>query len=385
MKKICFVTGSRAEYGLLYPLIKAVHEHPGMQLQLAVSGTHLSQEHGNTQDFIIKDGFHIDERVDMLEIGDSESAIIKSMGNGLIGFADAFERLNPDIVVILGDRFEAVSFALAAYMHKIPIAHLHGGELTEGANDDALRHTITKLSWLHFTSTDEYRKRVIQLGESPDRVFNTGAIGLDNIRKLPLLDKKTLAKELGFDLRERYAVITYHPVTLDDTPSETYFTELLHALDEVKELQVIFTMPNADADSRIIAELIQKFVKDHPDRVHFFTTMGQLRYLSALKNCFMVIGNSSSGIIEAPSFGIPTINIGDRQKGRVMPATVIQTGPDKKSILAAIAKASDNDFRNECRHAINPYGSGHATEKIMTVLEKTGKIRSIKKQFFDLS
>jgi len=385
MKKICFVTGSRAEYGLLYPLIKAVHNHPNIQLQLAVSGTHLSREHGNTQDFIIKDGFTIDEKVDMLEPGDSETAIIKSMGKGLIGFADVYERLQPDLVVILGDRFEAVSFALAAYMHKIPIAHLHGGELTEGANDDALRHTITKLSWLHFTSTEVYRKRVIQMGESPNRVFNTGAIGLDNIRNLALLDRNALSKELGFELWDRYAVVTYHPVTLDHATSETYFTELLQAFEEVKDLQLVFTMPNADADSRIIAELIQQFVKKHPGRSIFFTTMGQLRYLSALKNCYMVIGNSSSGIIEAPSFGIPTVNIGDRQKGRVMPATVIQCEPYKKNILTAIGKASEKDFRNKCKHAENPYGNGHTTEKIMEVLEKTGKVRSIKKQFFDLS
>jgi GDP/UDP-N,N'-diacetylbacillosamine 2-epimerase (hydrolysing) len=384
MITFCVVSGSRAEYGLLLPLLRAIQKEENMLLQIVVSGTHLSEEYGNTYKLIEADGFSIDEKIEILAQGNSAVDIVKSMGNGLIGFADAFARLKPDYVVILGDRYEALSFAIASYMQKIPIIHLHGGELTEGANDDALRHAITKLSYLHFTATEEYRKRVMQLGENPERVFNVGAIGLDNIRLMKLLDRDELEKELGISLWENFVIITYHPVTLGEVNSKIAFTILLEVLEEQEDLQLIFTMPNADADSRIIADLIRNFTEKNSSRAVFYTSLGQLRYLSALKHCDMVIGNSSSGIIEAPSFGIPTINIGDRQKGRIIPLSVISCDDNIEEIRIAVRKARSSSFREKCLEAVNPYGDGYTTERIINILRKKGKVDSIKKTFFDL-
>lgn len=382
---ICIVTGSRAEYGLLLPLMKSIRQDKSLQLQVIVTGMHLSPEFGLTYREIEKDGFIIHEKVEMLISGDSEVAIAKSTGIGIMGISDALQRLQPDWVVLLGDRFETFGAATAAHLLKIPIAHLHGGELTEGATDDAFRHSITKMAYLHFTSTDEYRKRVIQLGEDPARVFNTGAIGLDNIKGLSLLPKKQLEKELGFDGLGKTFLVTFHPVTLENRSSESQVKELLSALDAFPTQKIIFTMPNADAGGRIIGQMLQEYEVQHPGRVKCFTSLGQLKYLSLLQHVLMVVGNSSSGIIEAPAFKIPTVNIGSRQDGRFKPATVIDAKPEKRSIEAAIRKAYSPDFLHRCANAANPYGKGNAAVQIMKQIRKFGKLNNTAKKFYDLS
>lgn len=382
--KVCVMTGSRAEYGLLFPLLKTIKEDRRLELQLLATGMHLSPQFGYTYKIIEQDGFSIDEKVEILLAGDSKTDIVKSMGLGLLGFSDSIRRLNPNWVVVLGDRFEAFSFAVAAYMQGIPIAHIHGGEVTEGANDDGLRHAITKLSYLHFTSTDIYKKRVMQLGEETSRVYNVGALSIDNIQNLKLLTKEELEKTLGISLREKFLLVTYHPVTLDSRPSVQLFGELLNALSEEEEFQIIFTLPNADADSRPIIDMIYNFVEVNRSRAYVFTTLGQLKYLSALKYSYAVVGNSSSGIVEAPALGVPTLNIGDRQKGRVMTNSIIQTETTKNSILDAFQKLSDKNFRKSCELIINPYGDGNTAKKIVDVICEHGKVHSIKKTFVDI-
>jgi GDP/UDP-N,N'-diacetylbacillosamine 2-epimerase (hydrolysing) len=382
--KIGVVTGARSEYGLFKPLLDVIKKDGSLDLQIFVTGMHLSPEFGLTYKEIEKDGFTITEKVEMLLSADSDSAITKSTGLGLIGFADVFKKSRPDWLIVLGDRFETFAAAFAAFLSKIPIAHIHGGEVTEGATDDSIRHTITKLSFLHFTSTEVYRKRVIQLGEDPSRVFNVGAIGLDNIKNLSLLSREELENSLGIKLLENFVLVTYHPVTLDKQSSAEHFQSLLNALSKQKDLQIIFTMPNADADSRVIVQLIQQFASNNTDRVHFFTNMGQLRYLSALKHCYAVIGNSSSGIIEAPSFGIPVINIGDRQKGRVIPDNVIQANPDENSIDVALSKIKDSSIREKAAKTTNQYWQDDTALKIIEQIKNHGKLHSTKKAFYDL-
>jgi GDP/UDP-N,N'-diacetylbacillosamine 2-epimerase (hydrolysing) len=382
--KVCVMTGSRAEYGLLFPLLKAIGKDQRLKLQILVTGMHLSPQFGNTYKIIEQDGFSIDEKVEILLAGDSKTEIVKSMGLGLLGFSDSIRRLAPDWVVILGDRFEAFSFATAAYMQGIPIAHLHGGEVTEGANDDGLRHAITKLSFLHFTSTEIYKKRVIQLGEESARVYNVGALSIDNIKSLKLLNREELEKSLRIQLHEKFLLVTYHPVTLDSRPSEQLFKELLDALDCLEGFQIIFTLPNADAGNTSIIEMIYKFVKDHNERAKAFTTLGQVRYLSTLKYSYAVVGNSSSGIVEAPALGVPTINIGDRQLGRIMANSIVQALTSKESILDAIKKISNDEFRQSCKQINHPYGDGNTAEKIVGAICGHGKIDSVKKSFIDI-
>lgn len=382
--KIAIFTGARSEYGLLKPLLDVIKKDNSLEMQIIVSGMHLSPEFGLTYKEIEKDGFSIAERVEMLLSADTDSAIIKSTGVGLIGFADSINRLKPDWLVVLGDRFETFAAAFAAFLSKIPIAHIHGGEVTEGATDDGIRHAITKLSFLHFTSTEVYRKRVIQLGEEPSRVFNVGAIGLDNIEKLSLHTREELAKALEIKLHEKFVLVTYHPVTLDRQSSAQHFQSLLNALAKQNDLQFIFTMPNADSDSRVIIQLIQKFVTDHAGNAHFFTSMGQLNYLSALKHCYAVIGNSSSGIIEAPSFGIPVVNIGDRQKGRVIANNIIQSDADEQSIDGALSKINDEAMRKKAAQVLNPYKQEDTAPHILEYIKKFGKIHSLRKSFYDL-
>jgi len=344
---------------------------------------HLSPEFGNTVRYIEQDGFVVTDKIEMLLSSDTDTAIVKSMGLGMIGYADAFERLKPHWVLLLGDRFETFAAATAAYMKKIPIIHLHGGEITAGATDEALRHSITKMASLHFTSTEEYRKRVLQLGEPDNSVFNTGAIGLDNIRQLPLLGKQDLVNELGIPDSDDIVLITYHPETLGQTPSENHLKALFNALDKLENKTFVFTMPTADTNGRIIMQMIRSYVSKHPTRAKVFTSLGQLKYLSAMKAASVVVGNSSSGIIEAPGFGIPTINIGDRQKGRVAAASVIHCKADETSISAAFQKAFDPFFRQLCREVKNPYGEGEATKKIMNVLQKKLENYNLKKEFVD--
>ena len=380
MKKVCIVTGTRAEYGLLYWLIKGINDDPEMELQLLVTGMHLSPEFGLTWKEIEKDGFPITRKIEILLSSDTAVGISKSMGLAQISFAEAFDQLEPEIIVLLGDRTEIFSAATAALIAGIPIAHIHGGELTEGAYDDAIRHSITKMSHLHFTSTEQYRQRVIQLGEQPANVFNVGAIGLDNIFKLHLLSKTEFEQSINQKLFNRNLLITFHPVTLEDRSANDQFKQLLSALDESSDTLLIFTKPNSDKDGRIIIQLIDAYVAKNLDKAIAFTSLGQLRYLSAIPHMDAVVGNSSSGIIEVPVFNIPTVNIGERQKGRIMGPTIFNCAPVKKEIRRAIDKALHFDKIKPWTH---PYGDGNTSEKILKIIKETREM-DIKKPFCDI-
>lgn len=385
MKKICVVTGTRAEYGLLLPLLNKIENSADFTLQLVVTGMHLSPEFGLTYHFIEKDGFKIDEKVEILLSSDTSIGISKSMGLGMISFSECFERLQPDMVILLGDRYETFVAATVASVAKIPIAHLHGGETTEGAFDESFRHSITKMSWLHFTSTEEHRRRVIQLGEAPERVFNVGAIGIENIRKMRLMNKDELEDSLEMKFKKRLLLVTFHPVTLENATSEIQFKNLLAALETLENTTIIFTKANSDTDGRIINKMIDNYTNKHNENVLAFTSMGQLRYLSAIKFASAVIGNSSSGIIEAPSFRVPTVNIGDRQKGRMQAKSVINCKTDFASIKEAISLALSESFKNSIKTVINPYGDGYVSEKILKELEGAFNHKiSLKKSFYDL-
>lgn len=381
-RKVAVFTGTRAEYGLLYWLLKDIQSDTDLTLQLIVAGSHLSPEFGLTYKQIEQDGFPIDEKVEMLLSSDSAVGTAKSIGLGVLGFADALSRLSPDILVILGDRFEALAVAQTAMILRIPILHLHGGEITEGAYDDAIRHAITKLSLLHATSTEEYRQRVIQLGENPSRVVNVGAIGLDHLKRSMFLSLQELADSLKFHLRKPYAVVTYHPVTLADEEPESTFSALLAALDQFPDLQVIMTYPNADDGGRRIIPLLDDYATKHSERVLAIPSLGQVRYLSAVKHASVVIGNSSSGIIEVPSFDVPTVNIGMRQLNRLAAKSVIHCGVDSDSIVNAISIALDGTYKLPSEKVINPYGQGNTSEKVLTLL-KSHPLDVIK-TFYDL-
>ena len=380
MKKICIITGTRAEYGLLYWLIKGISEDPELELQLLVTGMHLSPEFGLTWRQIEQDGFPINRKIEILLSSDTAVGISKSMALAQLSFAEVFDQLQPEIVVLLGDRTETLAAASAALIAGIPIAHIHGGELTEGAYDDAIRHSITKMSHLHFTATDIYRKRVIQLGESPETVFNTGAIGLDNIKKLPLLNKEDFENSIGRNLSKKNFLITFHPATLENKSAGEQFQQLLMALDRLEDAFLIFTKPNSDKDGRIIIQMIDEYVNQHHSKAIAFTSLGQLRYLSAIPYMNAVVGNSSSGIIEVPMFNVPTVNIGDRQKGRITGPSIFNCQPNEKDITAAINKALAFDKTQKWEH---PYGNGNASEKILEIIKKTEKI-DLKKKFYDL-
>ncbi len=382
-RKICVVTGTRAEYGLLYWLMMMIDDDDDFDLQIIVTGMHLSPEFGLTYQQIERDGFTINYKVEMLLSSDSEIGISKSMGLGMIGFADAFARLKPDLLIVLGDRFEIFSSVSAATIARIPIAHLHGGELTQGAFDEAFRHSITKMSHLHFTSTDEYRNRVIQLGEQPSHVFKVGAIGIDNIMRLNLLTRDKLEESIRFKLGKRNLLITFHPVTLEQDTAEMQFKNLLEALDTLDETHLIFTKANADTDGRIINEMIDKYVSTHSDRTIAFTSMGQLRYLSAIRYMDGVIGNSSSGLLEVPSFKIGTINIGDRQCGRIKAESVIDCQPGVNDILSAFQLLYSPAFKEKIKTVKNPYGDGGVSEKIIKILRQFSLSQILKKKFYD--
>lgn len=368
-RRVAVVTGTRAEYGLLYWLMSDIRASDDMELQVIVSAMHMSPEFGETWKQIEADGFAIDAKVEMLLTSNTAVGTVKSLGLGTIGFADALARLNPDILVVLGDRFEALAVAQAAMIMRIPIAHIHGGEKSEGAYDDSIRHAITKMASVHFTAAEPYRQRVIQMGEAPDTVFNVGAVGLDHLVKGEALAPEALATSLGFPLRAPYFLVTYHPVTLADEDPESAFEALLAALDEFPEHQVILTYPNADNGGRVIIPLLESYSRTNPGRVLAIPSLGFRRYLATLKGASAVVGNSSSGIIEAPSFGVPTVNIGARQGGRLAAESVLHCIPLASSIQAAIATAISDDFRHVCRHVQNPYGQGDAAAQIMHVLE----------------
>lgn len=385
LRKVCVVTGSRAEYGLLHRIMHHLAADPSVDLQVIATGMHLSSEFGNTWRQIEADGFQIDRQVEMLLSSDTPRSMAKSTGIGLSGMADALHDLSPDLMLILGDRFEILAAATAASLMRIPIAHIHGGEATEGAIDDSIRHAITKLSHLHFTSTEIYRQRVIQMGESPDRVFCFGAPGIDSIVSLPLMAREELAGSLGFDPGDKYFLITYHPVTLGDSPTSDELDELLHALSRLPdEIRWLITMPNADAGGRALADQIRGFVNQQSHRAAAFTSLGQLRYLSAMKHCVAVVGNSSSGIIEAPSLGVGVVNIGDRQKGRVQADSVINCPPEREAITQALAKALAPDYQKSAAGTFNPYGPAGASGRIATIAATFPLSDLARKPFHDL-
>ena len=343
---------------------------------------HLSPEFGLTYREIEKDGFQINKKVEMLLSADTPSSISKSTGLGLIGFSDAFEDLNPDMAILLGDRFEILSAALALTFAKIPFAHLHGGESTEGALDESIRHSITKMAWWHFVAADEYKKRVIQLGENPKKVFNVGGLGVDVIKRTKLLSKSELEEKTAIRFAKKNLLITFHPVTLDSNTSQKHFKSIISVLNDLKDSLFIFTMPNADSQGRIIKKIINDFVSTHSKNSIAFETMGNLNYLSTLQYVDAVVGNSSSGLTEAPTFKIGTINIGDRQKGRLKSKSVIDCNPNKESIVKAIETLYSKDFKKGLLDVKNPYGDGFATEKIISILKKETIPKELKKKFY---
>lgn len=386
MKKICIVTATRAEYGLLKPIIDKIYKSEMAELKLVVTGMHLSPEFGLTYKEIEEDGYPIEQKIEMLLSSDTSTGITKSMGVALMGFSDYFSSNRPDIIVILGDRYEMLMAAVAAMIARIPIAHLYGGEKTEGAVDEAIRHSITKMSHLHFTATEEYRKRVIQLGEQPDRVYNVGALGVENARKVSLLSKEELEHQIGFHFSKPTIMVTYHPVTLEMLTARAQFADILSVVDSHKEISVVFTKANADTDGRIINQMIDDYVKENSDRCVAYASLGQRKYLSALQYVDAVLGNSSSGLIEVPSFHIPTINIGDRQRGRVCAESVISCRNTAQEIDRALQRALSAEFRKSLTVMQNPYEKEGTSDKVVEII---GNVLDngieMKKSFYDIS
>ncbi len=384
MKKICVVTGTRAEYGLLRWVMEGIRDSQELELQLIVTGMHLSPEFGLTVNAIEADGFHEYRKIEMLLSSDTAVGVTKSMGLGMIGFADALSELKPDLMLVLGDRYEMLSAIAAATIARIPVAHLHGGETTEGAFDEAIRHCITKMSHLHFVAAEDYRRRVIQMGEDPKRVFNVGGLGIDSILRLRLLSREALEEALAFKFRSRNLLITFHPATLEKDTSAKQMDELLAALAELDDVGLIFTMPNADTEGRILFQKIEEFCQLNPN-AQAYTSLGQLRYLSSIKFVDGVVGNSSSGLIEVPSFKKGTINIGDRQRGRLRATSVIDCEPERKSIKVAFSRLFSTEFMSHLPTVKNPYGDGGASAAIVQQLEQQSLDNLLKKRFYDLS
>ena len=381
-RNICVITGTRAEYGLLRWVMQGIKDDDSLNLQIIATGTHLSPEFGLTYREIESDGFLIDRKVEMLTSSDTPVGIAKSMGLGLIGFADSLNELRPDLILVLGDRFEIFAAVSAALVARIPVAHLHGGEATEGLVDEAFRHSITKMSQLHFVAAEEYRLRVIQLGEQPERVFLVGGLGIDNIMRLKLLDRTDLETSLGFKLARKNLLITFHPVTLEDSTAADQMTELLAALSELRDTQLIFTLPNADTDGRILIKMVEQFAASH-NNAHTYTSLGQMRYLSCVAHVDGVVGNSSSGLAEVPSFKKGTINIGDRQRGRLQATSVINCHPTHQSIAFALEKLYSADFQSRLSQVSNPYGLGGASEAIISIIKDVSLAGILKKRFYD--
>lgn len=378
------VTGARAEYGLLRWLMQGIKCDAEMELQVVATGMHLSPEFGLTYEEILNDGFQIDRKVEMLMSSDTSVGIAKSIGLGFIGFADALNELNPDLLVVLGDRFEVFAAVSVAYVVGIPVAHFHGGEVTQGAIDDAFRHSITKMSSLHFVAAESYRRRVVQLGEAPENVFLVGGLGVDGITRLKLLDRDSLESELNLKFGNKNLLITFHPETLAKISPERQMEELLAALSLLTDTELIFTLPNADTNGRILIELIKKFISDRPN-AHLFPSLGQERYLSCISHVDGVIGNSSSGLLEAPSLNRGSINIGDRQRGRLQAQSVINCEPNRESIASAIATLYSSKFQESLKNISNPYGEGGASEKAVAILKNHSLNFGVGKLFYDLS
>lgn len=383
-RKICVITGTRAEYGLLSGVMQGIKDDPEMTLQIIATGMHLSPEFGLTYHEIMEDGFRIDRKVEMLTSSDTSAGIAKSMGLGMIGFADALSELSPDLIVVLGDRFEIFAAVATAQVACIPVAHLHGGEVTEGAFDEAFRHSITKMSHLHFVAAEEYRQRVIQLGEQPERVFLVGGLGIDNIKCLKLLGRDELETSLGFKFDKKNLLITFHPVTLDETSAADHMAELLAALAKLRDTKLIFTLPNADTGGRVLIKMVEEFVAQHSNACAF-VSLGQQRYLSCIANVDGVVGNSSSGLIEVPSFRKGTINIGDRQRGRLQAGSIINCQPTRQSIGEAIDILYSSSFQATLSRVISPYGEGGASEKVVEIIKNYAIDGVTKKAFYDLS
>tara|TARA_B100001057_G_scaffold457336_1_gene505541 strand:+ start:2860 stop:4023 length:1164 start_codon:yes stop_codon:yes gene_type:complete len=382
-RKICVVTGTRAEYGLLYWIMKEIQADKALDLQLIATGMHLSPEFGLTYKEIEKD-FIINKKIEIILSSDTPVGITKSMGLAQISFADAYQDLKPDIILVLGDRYEIFSAVSAAMIAKIPIAHLSGGEKTEGAFDEAIRHSITKMSQLHFTATEEYKNRVIQLGENPNKVFNVGGMGVENIKKLKLYNKKEFEQSIGLKLNKKNILITFHPVTLEERTSKKQFQEILSVVDSLKDTNIIFTKANSDTDGRIINQMIDDYVAKNDHKSRGFNSLGQLRYLSALKHVDAIVGNSSSGLSETPSFKIGAINIGDRQKGRIKASNVIDCLPNQESIKNAFETLYSKEFQLSLKSCENPFGKGNSSKIVVEVLKKEKLKNIIKKTFFDL-
>lgn len=386
MKRIAVFTGTRAEYGLLHPLLKLLKKDDEVDLKLIVTGTHLSPEFGLTYKQIEEDGFNIDEKIEVLLSSDTATGVAKSVGLAVISYSDALTRLDAEMIIILGDRYEALAMAQTAMLLRIPIVHLHGGEITEGAYDDAIRHAITKLSHLHFASNEQHRKRIIQLGESPDRVFNVGAIGLDNIFNAPLMSKDELAESINFDLTKPFFLLTYHPVTLASEDPIKSFNTIITAIDSFPHYNVIVTYPNADDGGRKIISCIEAWAATakNKERIKVVPSLGFKRYLSAVKYSSTVIGNSSSGVIEVPSLNVSSVNIGERQKGRISAPSVLHCPVDKQQIIEAIQNSIEitDELKAGTKTVKNPYGNGDTSKKIVELLKITSP--DIQKKFFDI-
>lgn len=384
-RNICVFSGTRAEYGLLNPLMRAIREDDSLNLGIMVSGAHLSPEFGLTYQYIESDGFHIDEKIEMLVSSDTSSGICKSMGLGLIQFSDAIKRLNPDIIVLLGDRYEAFSVAVAALVNNIPIAHIHGGESSYGSIDESFRHAITKMSNLHFTCAEQYHDRVVQLGEHPDRVFDVGSLGVENIQTISLLPKEKFYKQMGFDIKDSFFLVTYHPVTLELSKTAEHFEDILKALSmsEFEKNKIIFTKANADSAGRRINKRIDEFVCENKTRAISFDSMGQLRYLSAMQYCSLVIGNSSSGILEAPSFKVPVINVGNRQKGRLKSDNIIDCKPMKNQIIQAMQRGLSNSFIDSLGNMKSPFEKASTANQIKNIIKSIDLSDLTLKEFCD--
>lgn len=383
MRKICFVTGTRAEYGLLSRLMRLVKEDKDLQLQVIATNMHLMPEYGETYKEIEKDGFTIDKKVYMHKPSDDAHGIISSMAEEMQGMNDALSELKPDILVLLGDRYEILVAAQVALIHRIPIAHIHGGEVTEGAFDDAIRHSVTKMSSLHFTSCEEYRHRVIQMGEHPSRVFDVGSLGVENIKAVPLMTKDELEASLDFKIDTQTILVTYHPVTLGGDPAKD-IREFLDALDQFKDLKVIFTMPNSDTGRDAIALAVENYVEKHSNHAKAYTSLGLKRYLSTLQFVKAAVGNSSSGIIEVPSFGIPTLNIGDRQKGRLASKSVVNCGTSKDEVIAGLKLCLSEEMQKAAKTYENPYAKPDTANLIYQELKNVELAGLNLKTFYDL-
>lgn len=384
MKKICVVTATRAEYGLLKNVIKKIEEDSTLELCLIVTGSHLEEEYGNTVEEIVEDGFPIAARIKILNHDATEKGIVTAMTVAMEKFGKTLWDIKPDMLVVLGDRYELLPICEVALMYKIPIAHISGGEITEGAIDDTVRHCITKMSHLHFPGCEAYRKRIIQMGEQPDHVYNYGDVGIENILKMQYLSKEELQESIKFSLQQPYACVTFHPVTLDNQPVEEQIQELLSAIEQIPELNYIFTGSNADAGGQVINEKIQEFVSKH-DNCRYYSSLGIRRYLSLLKMSEMIIGNSSSGIVEAPCFGIPTVNIGNRQKGRLQADSILNCLVKKDSILKTIKYAMSEQCKKQAAQTVNPYGSGNTSEGIVKEIKHfLSKEKDLNKTFYDI-